>query len=251
MRVLILGGTAEARALAAELHARDDCRVVSSLAGRVADPALPQGSVRIGGFGGADGLARYLRDEAVDVLLDATHPFARQISEQAAQAADDAGVRLVALRRPGWSAGAGDRWIHVPDVAEAARRAASLPEGGCVFVTTGRRDLAAFTSDAAHLYLIRSIEPPDGALPPNRVVVLDRGPFTVDGETALMERHSVCALVTKNSGGAATEAKLSVARARGIPVIVVDPPAPPAPPGGVEVAADVAAALDLLGLGTR
>ena len=248
MKVLILGGTAEARALAADLHSREDCRVVSSLAGRVGDPALPEGEVRIGGFGGAAGLARYLRDESIDTFVDATHPFALHISAQAAQAADESRVRLIALRRPGWSAQPGDRWICVNDVIEAARFAAQLPEDGCVFVTTGRRDLEAFAGDARHSYLIRSIEPPATVLPPRHTVVLDRGPFTLDEEAALMERYAVTALVTRNSGGEATEAKLTAARRRGIPVIIVDPPAPPV---GVEVAADVAAAVELLGFEAR
>lgn len=249
MKVLILGGTSEARALAAELHGRDECQVVSSLAGRVGDPALPVGEVRIGGFGGAAGLAHYLRDEAIEVLVDATHPFARNISAQAAQAALDAGVRLVALRRPGWSAKPGDRWICVNDVGEAARFTAELPGDGCVLVTTGRRDLEAYAHDARHSYLIRSIEPPaDTALPPHHTIVLDRGPYTLEGECALMAQYGVSALVTRNSGGAATEAKLAAARDRGIPVIIVDPPAPPV---GVEVAADVEDAVRLLGFDVR
>jgi precorrin-6A/cobalt-precorrin-6A reductase len=248
VKVLILGGTAEARTLASDLHGREGCRVISSLAGRVGDPALPEGEVRIGGFGGAGGLARYLRDESIDVLVDATHPFALHISAQAAQAADDAGIRLIALRRPGWSVQPGDRWVCVNDVTEAARFAAQLPEDDCVFVTTGRRDLEAYAADGRHAYLIRSIEPPDTALPPHHTIVLDRGPFTLDDEAALMEQHGVAALVTRNSGGEATEAKLAAARQRGIPVIIVDPPAPPV---GVEVAADVAAAVALLGFGAR
>jgi len=124
VRVLVLGGTAQARALAGRLHDRAGCQVVSSLAGRISRPALPEGEVRIGGFGGTDGLAEYLRAEAIDVLIDATHPFAQVMSEQAALAAEAAGVRLIALRRPGWVAEPGDRWIHVPDIAEAARHAA-------------------------------------------------------------------------------------------------------------------------------
>lgn len=247
MKVLILGGTAEARALAAALHGRQDSHVVvSSLAGRVARPTLPDGQVRIGGFGGAEGLADYLRAEAFDALIDATHPFAANISAQAARAADSAGVRLVALRRPCWTAQPGDRWTHVPDIDEAARRAADLPEDdGCVFVTTGRGGLEAYARDQRHDYLIRSIEPPDPPLPPRHTLVLDRGPFTLEDETALMHRHSVYALVTKNSGGASTEAKLVAARLRGIPVIMLDPPAPPE---GVEPAGSVGETLGLLGL---
>ena len=247
MKVLILGGTTEARALATALHGRESGHiVVSSLAGRVGRPALPDGQLRVGGFGGAEGLADYLRTEAFDALIDATHPFAASISAQAARAADSTGVRLVALRRPTWTAQPGDRWTHVPDIDEAARRVADLPEDeGCVFVTTGRGALQAYARDRRHSYLIRSIESPDPPLPPRHTIVLDRGPFTLEGETALMQRHAVHALVTKNSGGTSTEAKLVAARLRGIPVIMVDPPAPP---DGVESAGSVADVLALLGL---
>lgn len=249
MRVLVLGGTAQARALAGRLHDRAGCQVVSSLAGRISRPALPEGEVRIGGFGGTDGLAEYLRAEAIDVLIDATHPFAQVMSEQAALAAEAAGVRLIALRRPGWVAEPGDRWIHVPDIAEAARHAAGLPEGECVFVTTGRGGLEQYAGDERHEYLIRTVDPPPAdALPPRHVVVLDRGPYTVDGETALMERHGVSVLVTKNSGGSSTEAKLVAARRRGIPVIMIEPPAPRA---DIESVGTVAQAVGLLGFGAE
>ena len=223
MRILVLGGTAEARALAADLHGRDGYRVVSSLAGRTGHPTLPEGDVRVGSFDGAGGLAAYLRTEAIDALVDATHPFARVMSEHASQAAAATGVRLIALRRPGWSPQPGDEWIRVAGLSEAAVRAAELPpEGGCVFVTTGRRGLEAYAQDERHPYLIRTVDRPTGPLPPHHTIVLDRGPYTLDGETALMERHDVRALVTKNSGGTSTEAKLVAARRRGIPVIIVE-----------------------------
>lgn len=230
--------------MAAELHGREGCdRVVSSLAGRTSNPTLPEGEVRIGGFGGAEGLAHYLRDEAIDTLIDATHPFAQAVSAHAAEAAEATGVRLIALRRPGWSALPGDRWIHVPEIGGAAREAAEIRDDGCIFVTTGGRGLAAYASDARHPYLIRTVEPPTEALPPWHTVVLDRGPYTIEGETALMDEHGVCALVTKNSGGELTAAKLAAARRRRIPVIMVDPPAPRA---GVESADTVAQVLSLL-----
>lgn len=244
MRVLILGGTARGRELAAELHGHDGySRVISSLAGRTSNPTLPEGEVRVGGFGGAAGLAHYLRDEAIDTVIDATHPFAQAVSAHAAEAAEATGVRLIALRRPGWSALPGDRWIHVPEIEGAARAAAEIRDEGCVFVTTGGRGLAAYARDPRHPYLIRTVEPPTEALPPRHTVVLDRGPYTVEGETALMDEHRVCALVTKNSGGEQTAAKLTAARRRGIPVIMVDPPSPRA---GVESAATVAQVLSLL-----
>lgn len=239
MKVLILGGTAQGRSLAAELHGQDDCRVVSSLAGRISSPTLPEGEVRFGGFGGAEGLADYLRAESIDTLIDATHPFAQAVSAHAAEAAEAADVRLIALRRPSWMPQPGDHWIHVPDIEGAAREAAEIRDEGCVFVTTGARDLAAYARDASHPYLIRTVDPPTGALPPRHTIVLDRGPYTVDGETALMDEHGVCGLVTKNSGGELTAAKLTVARQRGIPVVMVDPPAPPAGVVAVETVAQV------------
>jgi len=244
VKVLILGGTAQARALAAELQGRDDCRVVSSLAGRIGSPTLPEGELRVGGFGGAEGLADYLRAEAIDILIDATHPFAEAISAHAAEAVEATGVRLIVLRRPSWAPQVGDRWIHVPDIESAAHEAAKVRDEGCVFVTTGGRGLAAYARDTRHPYLIRTVDPPTEALPPRHTLVLDRGPYTVEGETALMDEHGVCALVTKNSGGELTAAKLTVARQRGISVIMVDPPASPA--GVVSVVESVAQVVGLL-----
>ena len=221
MRVLILGGTGEARALAAELSGRPGVAVISSLAGRVSDPALPVGAVRVGGFGGVAGLVEYLA--GVDVLVDATHPFAATISAHAAQASAETGRPLLALRRPGWTPQPGDRWRRVPGIGAAAAVAAALP-AGCVFVTTGRRDLAAFAGDSGHDYLVRTVDPPSAPTPPHMALLLDRGPYTVAGEAALMREHAVTALVTKDSGGEMTRAKLVAARARGIPVVMVDRP---------------------------
>src|SRR5258706_13384375 len=146
MRILILGGTGEARALAEALSQRAGVSVVSSLAGRVSNPSLPAGEVRIGGFGGVDGLGAYLRAERIDVVVDATHPFAATITRHAVSAARTAGRRLVILRRPAWTPE--PDWVRVPDIAAAAVHVAGLPPG-CVFLTTGRRDLAAFAADAA------------------------------------------------------------------------------------------------------
>ncbi|MBW0102785.1 cobalt-precorrin-6A reductase [Pseudonocardia sp. KRD291] len=239
--VLVLGGTTEGRAVAAALDGRPGLRVVSSLAGRVADPALPSGQVRIGGFGGAAGLTRWLRAERVDVVVDATHPFAAGMTANAALACRDAGVELVVLRRPGWSAGPGDRWHRVPDAAGAAALAPTL--GDRVFLTTGRGDLAAFAGvDAA--FLIRSVDPPDPPLPREHRVLLDRGPFTLDGELAVMRDFAAEVLVTKNSGGAATEAKLTAARMLDVPVVMID--RPPLP-DGVTPATSVTGVLNRLG----
>ncbi|MCW2495220.1 cobalt-precorrin-6A reductase [Jatrophihabitans sp.] len=226
MRLLLLGGTGEARALAAALLPRG-IEVVSSLAGRVTNPALPVGEVRIGGFGGVDGLVEHLGREAIDAVVDATHPFAATITRNAAAAAHLTGVPLLVLRRPGWSDPDGS-WTRVPDIEAAAALAAAAPPG-TVFLTTGRRDLAAFAADAGHAYLARAVDPPETAMPPHTTVLLARGPYRVDDETALLHEHAVSLLITKDSGGAMTAAKLSAARALGVPVVVVD--RPPLPPG--------------------
>jgi len=235
VRVLILGGTGEARALAAALHDRPGLELTSSLAGRVRDPALPVGQVRMGGFGGAAGLAGHLRAHGIDRLIDATHPFAATISAHAAAAADDTGCPLLVLRRPGWNAQPGDRWTRVPDIAAAAAAAAATPPG-CIFLTTGRRDLAAFAGDRRHRFLVRTVDPPSGPHPEPMTLLLARGPYTVDGETALMREHAVTALVTKDSGGQMTNAKLVAARTGAIPVVMVDRPPLPA---GVHTVASV------------
>ncbi|MEU9211120.1 cobalt-precorrin-6A reductase [Streptomyces sp. NPDC048415] len=244
--VLVLGGTTEARELAAELAARPGVRVTTSLAGRVSRPAALEGDVRIGGFGGAEGLARWLREHGVDAVVDATHPFAAGITANAARAAAQTGVPAVVLRRPGWRPGPGDRWHSAASLIEAA---ALLPElGGRVFLTTGRLGLAAF-ADLAHLhFLVRSVEAPEPPLPPVTEVLLARGPFTVTGEKALLREHRIDVLVTKDSGGEATAAKLTAARDLDLPVVVVR--RPPLPPGVIAVA-DVASALARLDLGPR
>jgi precorrin-6A/cobalt-precorrin-6A reductase len=226
VRVLILGGTGEARALASALASRPQFEVTSSLAGRVTNPALPVGAVRMGGFGGVAGLATYLRTQAIGAVVDATHPFAATISAHAAEAAAEAACPLLVLRRPGWTAVAEDHWLRVPDIAAAAATVAQLPEG-CIFVTTGRRDLGAFAGDDRHAYLVRTVDPPSGAMPARMTLLLDRGPYTVAGESALLSSHQVTALVTKDSGGEMTAAKLVAARDRHIPVVMVDRPALP------------------------
>ncbi|MFF5502859.1 cobalt-precorrin-6A reductase [Streptomyces roseolus] len=229
MHVLILGGTTEARVLAGLLHPR--ARVTSSLAGRVAEPRLPAGEVRIGGFGGAEGLAAWVREQAVDAVIDATHPFAERISFNAARAAATAHVPLLALRRPGWVPEDGDDWRDVASLEEAAR---ALDGFRRVFLTTGRMGLAAF-ADRPEWFLVRSVDAPAAPMPARTEVLLDRGPFTLDGERELIARHRVDVLVTKDSGGAATAPKLTAAREAGIPVVVVR--RPPVPEG-VTTAAD-------------
>jgi precorrin-6A/cobalt-precorrin-6A reductase len=227
-RVLVLGGTGEARELADVLATRPGLRVVTSLAGRVRDPRLPVGEVRIGGFGGPDGLADWLRAECVDVVVDATHPFARRISASAVEAAAATGVSLLVLRRPGWEAGPEDAWFRVESVEEAA---AALPGlGKRVMLTTGRQGLAAFALLDELWFLVRVVDPPQPPVPRRMKLLLDRGPYTVEGELALMREHGIDVLVTKDSGGAMTAAKLTAARRLGLPVVVVDRPALPEAP---------------------
>ncbi|GAA1820663.1 cobalt-precorrin-6A reductase [Actinomadura chokoriensis] len=236
-RVLILGGTAEARALAARLAVRrTGVHVVSSLAGRVSDPRLPAGEVHIGGFGGAGGLAAWLRGNRIDRLVDATHPFAERMSASAAHASRATGVPLLALRRPGWEAEDGDDWHRVPSLPEAA---GALPVGARVFLTTGRRSIPVFAARADAWFLARSVDPPEPPVPPNAEVLLARGPYTVEGERALIRDHRLDVLVTKDSGGSMTRAKLTAARDAGIPVVMVDRPPHP---DGVQATDDVATA---------
>ncbi len=223
MTVLILGGTAEARKLAVALDA-DGVRVISSLAGRVARPRLPVGEVRIGGFGGPAALARWLTEHAIDAVVDATHPFAERISASAAAACASAEIPLLRLERAGWTASPGDDWRWVGDLTEAATTIDALGASR-VLLTTGRQGLAAFANDDARWYLIRCVDPPEVALPAQREILLDRGPYTLDGELALIDAHRIDVVVTKDSGGPLTEAKLQAARAHGLPVIVVRRPA--------------------------
>lgn len=225
--VLVLGGTSDARRLATLLDGR--ARITSSLAGRVRQPVLPPGEVRIGGFGGVPGLIEYLRESGTDVIVDATHPFAAQMTAHAAAASRATGVPLVLLRRPGWAVDPG--WTSVPCLAAAA---AVLPGlGRRIFLTTGRQDLATFAGLDDLWFLVRSVDPPSGPTPRHMHAVLDRGPFTVEGELALMREHAIDVLVTKDSGGAMTAAKLEAARALDVPVVIVR--RPPLPPGFVHV----------------
>lgn len=228
LRVLILGGTGEGRALAAACAGMPGLTVVSSLAGRTSAPLRPDGRVRTGGFGGVAGLAAYLVAERVDAVVDATHPFAATITANAVAATATVNVPLLVLRRPGWTAQPGDNWHRVPDLASAAALAPEL--GTRVFLTTGRQGLAAFAGVPGCWFLIRSVEAPDPPLPEPSAVLRDRGPFTLAGERALLADHRIDVLVTKDSGGPAAAAKLIAARERGIAVVVVDRPAAAAAP---------------------
>jgi precorrin-6A/cobalt-precorrin-6A reductase len=225
--VLVLGGTAEARRLAGALHRDPAFAVTSSLAGRVAVPALPCGDVRIGGFGGAEGLAAWLRGHGTDAVVDATHPFAARMTANALAATAAAGIPLLVLRRPGWTAGPGDRWHRVPHAAAAAALLPSLGER--VFLATGRGDLAEFAG-LDGWFLLRAVDPPPPPLPARHHLVLARGPFTADAERALLREHRVDVLVARDSGGELTAAKLVAARELGLPVVLIArPPAPDAP----------------------
>jgi precorrin-6A/cobalt-precorrin-6A reductase len=234
-RVLVLGGTGEARRLAEALVA-DGVDVVSSLAGRVAEPLLPPGEVRIGGFGGAEGLAEWLRADPVTAVVDATHPFAATITANAAAAARATGTPLLRLQRPGWRPQPGDDWRWVDSLEEAAAAVTGFRH---VFLTTGRRGLDAFAGLTAEV-LLRTVDPPEPPLPLRTTVVLERGPFSLADELALMREHAVDVVVTKDSGGGMTAAKLAAARSLGIPVVLVR--RPPLP-DGVPVVATVEEAL--------
>jgi precorrin-6A/cobalt-precorrin-6A reductase len=247
--VLVLGGTAEARRLAEALVEEGTADVVSSLAGRIRDPDLPPGEVRVGGFGGPEALAAYLRERPFDAVVDATHPFAAQITSHAAQAAEAAGTPLLVLRRPSWTASPGDRWHRVPTL-DAAARALDDPgvtRGERVLLTTGRQGTAAFAGNR-QWFLLRTVDPPEGPLPARATVLRSRGPFTLDGELWLMSKHAIDVVVTKDSGGDATSAKLGAARRLGLPVVVVD--RPPLP-DGVTTVATVEAAAHWLAATTR
>lgn len=224
-RLLILGGTSEALRLAEAAVAAGHA-VTTSLAGRTGRPQRPPGTLRVGGFGGAEGLARYLEEQAVEALLDVTHPFAARIAANAAEAAGRAGVPRLKLLRPAWRAGPGDDWQEVATLEAAAE---SLPAGSRVLLTTGRQELAPFLARGDLALLVRSIEAvPD--LPANARLIQARGPFALDDELALFRSERVERLVSKNAGGTATAAKLTAARQLGVPVVMLDRPAPPAGP---------------------
>jgi len=225
MTILILGGTAEARQLAAALGDRLAFAVTVSLAGRTAAPAPQPVPVRIGGFGGPEGLASYLRDERIDVLIDATHPYAAAISANAAQAAAVTGVKLLAMRRPPWAKVEGDTWIDVASIEDAVRALGETPQR--VFVTLGRNELQPFAAAPQHYYVIRSVDPVDPPLDvPHATYLTARGPFAEGDDRALLERHRIEAIVAKNSGGAATYGKIAASRALGLKVVMLKRPVP-------------------------
>ncbi|GAC54859.1 MULTISPECIES: cobalt-precorrin-6A reductase [Gordonia] len=233
-QILILGGTGEARALAASLT-EAGWSVISSLAGRVAHPRLPVGPVRIGGFGGVEGLREWLRSNGIHAVVDATHPFAATITRNAAQAASDLGVPLLRLRREPWVPAESDHWVQVPDLAAAADEVRR--RGTRVLLTTGRQDVGVFADVDDVWFLIRVVDPPTAELPARNEILCSRGPYDYDSELALLREHRIDLLVTKNSGGSLTKAKLDAAATLGIEVIVVDRPTEPDVPAVSDVAA--------------
>lgn len=236
-RVLILAGTGEASALAAACADRSDLEVISSLAGRTRTPRPPPGVVRSGGFGGVEGLRRFLVEQAIERVVDASHPFAERISGHAEVACRQVGVPRLRLLRPPWTATSGDRWIEVRDLSEAAARLPAL--GRRAFLTVGHRDLEAFADLDEIWFLIRTIEPAEHARLRQACWLRARGPFRLEEELELLRAHRIEVLVTKASGGSATYAKLAAARALGLPVLMVRRPPPPPGP----VVSTVAAAL--------
>jgi precorrin-6A/cobalt-precorrin-6A reductase len=222
MRVLILGGTTEATKLCELIAARKNMSTTLSLAGRTAHPAPQSVPVRIGGFGGADGLAAYLTQQKINVLIDASHPFAERISANAIAAAQLAGVSLITLTRAPWAQIEGDNWTETGDLAAAALALGEAPRR--VFLTSGRLGLAAFEAAPQHDYLIRTIDPPEALSLPHARIILDRGPFSESAERVLMSEEKIEVLVTKNSGGDATYGKIAAARSLGLPVVMIRPP---------------------------
>ncbi len=225
-RVLLLGGTREAVELARAL-ARSPCvETTYSLAGRTRRPASVPVPVRTGGFGGPDGLATYLRDERIDLVVDATHPYAATMSAHVALACERESVPRLVLHRPPWAPDSRDRWVEVPDAERAARALPAL--GKQALLTVGSRELAPYIQEKAVAFVVRAVEPPSIALDPARFeVVLARGPFDFGSERRLLESRSIDVVVSKNSGGTAARAKLEAARVLGLPVVMIARPPPP------------------------
>lgn len=221
-RSLTLGSTSEAAEIAATLAVRPNLTVTHSLAGRTDQPKVGAGKVRIGGFGGVDGLIAYLESEEISFVLDATHPFAAKMSLNAEAACKHLGLPLIALSRPPWAKSQADHWHEVPDIESAA---AYVAESRCrIFLAIGRQYIDSFNSCTAASFLIRSIDRPSSPLPPNAQVILERGPFDLDHELKLLRGHAIDIIVSKNSGGTATCAKIEAARILGIPVVMVSRP---------------------------
>ena len=238
-RLLILGGTGEAAALAHRLGRLPNLGIVTSMAGRTRAPAAVPGELRVGGFGGKDGLARYLVERPIDLVIDATHPYAARMTANAVAACDAVGVPRLLLSRPPWQEQPNDRWVRAPDAAAAARM---LPElGRRVFLSTGRQDLAPFAGLSEIWFLVRLIDEPQEPLPlANYELILGRGPFAAEDEAALLQEHGIAVVLSKNSGGQATYGKIEAARRLGLPVVMIA--RPPLPFGDMVHSVDEAAA---------
>ena len=238
-RILILGGTGEARSLAGALARRPRTTVITSLAGRTVAPRLPEGELRVGGFGGGAGLAAYIAQEKIDAVIDATHPYAAAISRHAVEAAKTAGRPLLRLERPAWTPQLGDHWIEVDNFPAAAEAAPRL--GSRVFLTIGTKEIAAFAGMEGLWFLVRLVERPDRPLPLlDHEILLGRGPFAEAEEFELMRRHRIDLVIAKNSGGEATYAKIAAARRLGIPVMLLRRPS--LPPAGTATSIEQAIA---------
>ncbi len=237
-RILILGGTTEARQLAGRLAGRAELAVTLSLAGRTVNPAEQPVPVRSGGFGGAEGLASHLKEMQVDLLVDATHPYAARISANAVEATGSTGLPILALRRPPWLPVAGDRWTVIDNAGEAVVALGKSPRK--VLLALGRQEIGPFEAAPQHSYLIRSVDPVEPPLAvPSATYLLARGPFAETDERELLQADGIDAIVAKNSGGAATYGKIAAARALGIEVFLLRRPELPA----VETAETVAEAV--------
>ncbi|WP_284735560.1 cobalt-precorrin-6A reductase [Dongia deserti] len=222
MRILILGGTEEGFQLAERLAELPGLEFISSLAGRTKEPRMPRGAVRLGGFGGPEGLAHYLREERITHIINAAHPFAEHISANAVAAAEAVGIPLLRLLRPAWTARHDDHWVTVPDVAEAAELCRRV--GGRILLTLGSSDLEAFAHIHNAHFVVRMIDVPERLPLRDYRTIAARGPFSLQGELRLLAEHHISLIVTKNSGGDATFAKIEAARKTGLPVVMIERP---------------------------
>ncbi|MEA5575340.1 cobalt-precorrin-6A reductase [Anabaena sp. UHCC 0451] len=251
LRVLILGGTGDAAELTAKINNITEIEAISSLAGRTREPVAPVGNVRVGGFGGVMGLVEYLKHQQIDVLIDASHPFANHISGNAAAAATEMGIPRLLVNRPPWEKQPGDIWIEVENNTEAAAILENKAlenqlfkhQTKRVFLTIGRQEISAFSHLQEMWFLMRMIDPPnaDAVIPPG-LMLFDRGPFSLEDEREILTNYNIDTIVSKNSGGNATYPKIIAAREMGIKVVMVK--RPPVPPG--EQVADVESAVKWL-----
>jgi len=234
-RALILGGTSDASQLAAEI-ARAGLEAVYSYGGRTRAPADQPLATRIGGFGGVSGLADYIRREGITHVIDATHPFAAEMSRNAVEACKETGTPLIALERPPWAKARGDNWIEAADVNAAVAALPDLPAK--VFLAIGRQHIAPFAMKPRHAYTLRFVDPPEAPLPFEADVIVSRGPFTLDGELEMLRTRGITWIVARNSGGEGARAKIDAARALGLSVIMIARPKLPERPR-VESVAEV------------